>query len=450
MTSVLRTRPSLGEAPNGTFPAVERSRLANGLTVLSCHLPGKRLATVSAFVDLSADDDPAGREGVAVITARSLLEGTQQRDALALSAALEREGASLDVTADLDGLNTVLEVPGERLSALLPLLAEALREPAFPEKEVQRIVRERLEEIEMERALPATRAALEFSRVAHPAGLRAALPVGGTSTSVGAIERDDIALAHRSCFVPSTTTVIVVGDLTELDADELVEQCFGDWIPTGTRSSQPTSADSSLRRATVIDRPGSASTQFVLGHQTPGRNHSDWPAMTIAAHVLGSPLTSRLDAVLRQEKGYTYGIRASVGADRSGGLFQISSAVEASVTAPALEDLDDIVREAVAQGLTEQECSDAASYLTGVAPMSWQTSRAVAAVLTTCVANDLPTIWPSEQLDLLRSASAASVSAAVAEHVRPDEMSIAVVGDASVVTPALVELGYTEIDVQDC
>lgn len=166
----LHPQPAGGAPRPWAFPAPERTTLDNGLTVLTCHRPGQQVVAVEVLLDSPLDTEPEGLDGLATIMARAFSEGTDRDSAEEFAAELERCGATLDAFADHPGVRLSLEVPVSRLEKALGLLADALRAPAFAEAEIERLVRNRLDEIPHEQANPARRAAKELSRQLFPAG----------------------------------------------------------------------------------------------------------------------------------------------------------------------------------------------------------------------------------------------------------------------------------------
>src|SRR5690606_13452580 len=156
----LHPQPTPGEPKPWSFPVPERGTLPNGLTVLRSDRPGQRVVALELHVPAPLEAEPRAQEGVAAITARALAEGTESRTAEEFAAELEACGATLDTHADHGGIRISLEVPATRLPRAAGLLAEALRAPAFPENEIERLVRNRLDEIPHELANPAHRAAM--------------------------------------------------------------------------------------------------------------------------------------------------------------------------------------------------------------------------------------------------------------------------------------------------
>ena len=447
MTAALAPRPVLGPPSAYRFPSITDTRLANGLRVLAVHLPGKLVASVSVLLDVPVDADPVGLEGLSVIAARCLDEGTQSLAAEAFADALERQGASFHAGAGYDGMTATLEVPVSRLATAVPLLADAVLRPVFPAHEVDRVRNQRLAEIVQEQSSPAARASLDFTAALHARGTRRSLPAAGDVAGVTALSADVVAQGYGSRAAASTTTVIVVGDLSGVDPVALVDGAFAGWASTGELWTPTIPSYEGSRRAVVVDRPGAAQTQLVLGHSAPDRSAPDWSAMGLAAYALGGTLTSRIDAVLREEKGYTYGMRASFAPQRRGGAFTISGSVDTGNTRPALQDLMSVLRTAHDEGLREDEHVAAREYLVGVSPMRWETPAAVAAQLGAVVGNDLPLSWIDSYLEGLRSATLDDINTAMRARVKTDELLVVAVGEAASIVGPLEELGFGSAEV---
>ena len=208
-------------------------------------------------------------------------------------------------------------------------MSQALREPVFPETEVSRHIRTRLAEIDHERALPGQRAALAFIATYFDEAERASRPSAGTPASVAAITREELVAFHAAQVVPSGSTIVVAGDLTGVDVLHEVEQAFGAWSGEPAAPLQPVAprrADDAAR-IVFVDRPGSVQTELYLGCPGPDRRvEGGWAPFPVLAFVMGGSPNARIDAVLREDKGYTYGIRATFRPRRREGLFLTSAA----------------------------------------------------------------------------------------------------------------------------
>uniref|UniRef100_UPI0010411489 M16 family metallopeptidase n=1 Tax=Actinomadura roseirufa TaxID=2094049 RepID=UPI0010411489 len=391
--------------------------------------------------------EPAAAGGVATLTARALLEGVEPGGGTALTAAFERLGASLYAAADLTALRIALDVPVTRLGAALELFSSVVRRPALDDADVRRLVRERLEEIAQEDADPGARATRELRAVMFPAEARASRPTGGDRTSVGALQGADVRAFYGS-VVPAEATAVVAGDLAGSDADEALSGALSSWAATGAPlATADRIMPESAARIVVVDRPGSVQTYLSFGHGIPDRSHHDWPSLMVASHVLGGGLTSRLNAVLREEKGYTYGMRAGLLRMRHCGLFIAQGAVHTEVTADAVADALTELRGVLSRGIDAEEHGSSVRALADRAPAEYETARSVAAELADASASGLGADYPSNYLAAVRASTPDGVANAYRKHVDPEALTVIAVGDAEQIREPLEKLGYATVTV---
>ncbi|MEU6379501.1 pitrilysin family protein [Streptomyces sp. NPDC046909] len=453
-TMEFHPQPQPGEARPWAFPAPERGTLDNGLTVLRCHRPGQQVVAVEVLLDAPLDAEPAGLDGVATIMARAFSEGTDKHTAEEFAAELERAGATLDAHADHPGVRLSLEVPASRLAKGLGLLADALRAPAFADSEVERLVTNRLDEIPHELANPSRRAAKELSRTLFPADLRMSRPRQGTEDTVRNIDSAAVRAFYEKHVRPATGTVVVVGDLTGIDLDALLGDTLGSWTgsPAQPRPVPPITADDT-GRVVIVDRPGAVQTQLLIGRIGADRHDRVWAAQVLGTYCLGGTLTSRLDRVLREEKGYTYGVRSfgqvlRSAPDGSGAaMLAISGSVDTPNTGPALDDLWKVLRTLAAEGLTDAERDVAVQNLVGVAPLKYETAAAVASTLADQVEQFLPDDYQATLYRQLAATGTVEATAAAVNAFPVDRLVTILVGDASAIKEPVEALGIGEVTV---
>ncbi|MET9181214.1 pitrilysin family protein [Kitasatospora aureofaciens] len=447
-------QPTPGTPSPWAFPAPERAALGNGITVLHCHRPGQQLVAVEVLLDAPLAAEPEGLDGIAAILARALSEGTDTLSAAEFAGELERAGATLDAHADHPCIRVALEVPASRLQRGLTLLADALRAPALPAEEIERLVANRLDEIVHEQANPARRAAKALYAELFDAADRLSRPRSGTADTVKSIDRAAVKAFYDAHVRPATTTVVVVGDLTGVDLPALLESTLGTWTGSAAEPSvhAPVTGDD-RGRVVIVDRPGSVQTQLLIGRIGPDRHDPVWAAQILGTYCLGGTLTSRLDRVLREEKGYTYGVRAFAqplrsAADGSGrSLLAISGSVDTASTAPALADTWTILRDLAAEGLTDAERDEAVQFLVGVAPLKYETAGSVAGTLADQVEQNLPDDYQAEVYRQLAELPTAAATEAVVAAFPPDRLVTVLVGDAAEIEADVRALGIGEVTV---
>ncbi|MFJ9853846.1 M16 family metallopeptidase [Streptomyces sp. NPDC101150] len=447
-------QPKGGAPKPWAFPAPERSQLANGLTLLTSHRPGQQVVAVEINLVAPLEAEPQGLDGVATIMSRALSEGTDKHDAEEFAAELERCGATLDAHADHPGLRVSLEVPVSRLHRALGLLADALRAPAFAESEVERLVRNRLDEIPHELANPARRAAVALSKELFPATSRMSRPRQGTEETVERIDAAAVRAFYDAHVRPATATAVIVGDLTGVDLDAALADTLGAWRGSTTEPLKPSAITADdTGRVVIVDRPGAVQTQLLIGRIGADRHDRVWPAQVLGTYCLGGTLTSRLDRVLREEKGYTYGVRAfgqvlRSSADGSGAaMLAISGSVDTASTGPALQDLWQVLRTLAAEGLTDTERDVAVQNLVGVAPLKYETAAAVAGTLADQVEQHLPDDFQAQLYARLAETGTVEATAAAVSAFPVDRLVTILVGDAAQIAEPVRKLGIGEVTV---
>ncbi|WFE27173.1 pitrilysin family protein [Solwaraspora sp. WMMD791] len=442
--TIIAQRPEPGAARPYRFPEVVR-RVAGGGEVVAAHLPGHRLAVAILLLDAGAGREPAGREGLAGVLGKALEEGTARRDSGAYALALEGLGTELFYSADWDAFRVGVQVPVDRLGAAVELLAEAVRTPALDPADVERVRDDEATALRMYWANPGPRADAALRADLFGADQRHGRPMGGDPASVAAVTVADVVDFHRAWFT-RPGTLLVAGDLDLIDLDALGAAAFA-----GASGASP-EVEPALpvvlrdsRRIILVDRPGAVQSAVRLGHPAPHRAHPDYVPMSLASTVLGGAFTSRLNHLIREVRGYTYGIRSDFGMSRRFGRFSISSSVQTGVTAPALVDAVGEVSRTQADGVTEEELSVARSWRAGQLSVELQTPGAIASALATLVVHGLPDDYHATLREQLLSATVEQVSAAAATHLHAQGLTLVVEGDAAQTRDELAASGLGEL-----
>ncbi|MEJ3744600.1 pitrilysin family protein [Actinomycetes bacterium KLBMP 9797] len=430
--TLISERPPAGVARPYRFPQVVRR---DG--VVAAHLPGQALAVAVLLLDAGAGREPAGREGVAAVVAKALEEGTARRDSAAYALALEGLGAELFTTVDWDSFRIGVQVPVERLPAAVALLAEATRTPRLDADDVARVRDDEATALRMDWAEPGPRADAALRADIFGVDQRHGRPLHGDPDSVAGLSVDDVVSYHRT-WLGQPGTLLVAGDLDRIDLDALAGAVFaGAGGPTPSPAGPVAVAVPAERRIVLVDRPGSVQSTLRLGHAAPHRSHPDYVSMTLAATVLGGAFTSRLNHLIREVRGYTYGIRSEFGQSRRFGRFVVSSAVQTAVTVPALIDTVGEISRTQAEGVTEAELAVARAWRAGQLSVELQTPGAIAGALATLVVHGLPDDYHAALRAELLAADVATVSAAAAGHLRAGGLTLVVEGDAAIIRDEL-------------
>ncbi|HJU70001.1 MAG TPA: pitrilysin family protein [Gemmatimonadaceae bacterium] len=396
------------------------------------------VVTVSLVTDGGAVAEPAGQEGIARLTARALLEGTRSRTGDALTESLERLGASLDADADWDSGALTMTVLTSRLSDAMALVAEVVLEPAFPERELERLKAERLAEILQRRAEPRGLADDMFARFLYASNSRYSLPDGGSPASVSAIDRRSVMAFHADRYRAGSTTAIIVGDVGVDDALRVMRSRFGAW--PAQRAAAVDADDRPARRTRavhLVQKADAPQSELRIGHVGIPRVHPDYFAALVMNMLLGGLFSSRINLNLREAHGYTYGASSYFDWRRQAGPFVVASAVRSDVTAAAAREVLAEIDRMRAEKVTTEELSLATSYLEGVFPIRYETTAAIARALTAMVVYGLPPDYFDTYRDRVRAVSAPDVLRAAREFLHPEELQLVAVGDPAVIREPL-------------
>ncbi|MHB8185847.1 MAG: M16 family metallopeptidase [Dermatophilaceae bacterium] len=441
-------RPEVSAPEPWSFPEAQRSVLANGLGVVSYDIPGQYVISVCLAVPMPLEREPREHEGIATIMARTLDEGTARHTAEEFAELLERRGIALGAGAGESGLTVDVDVPKRNLREALDLLSQAVREAAFPANEVSRHVKIRLAEIDHERALPAQRAAIEFISTYFDAEERASRPTAGTKETISAITPPDLVAFHAANVMASGATIVVAGDLSELDVVSEVDRALGSWRGASAEVVEPREAAraTDAERMVFLDRPGAVQTEFYVGCPGPDRRvEGGWAAYPVLGFVIGGSPNSRVDAVLREDKGFTYGIRSGFRPRRRGGLFLTSGSVRADSTVEALGLLLDIL-DTAREGFTQEEAQAGVDFIGKTAPGRYATADTVAEEAAALSLEGLTTEFTTATLRALADIDAGALATAYDRYVTGG-WTVIVVGDASLYAEGVRGLGRGEVTV---
>jgi zinc protease len=445
---IIAERPVPGVPRPYEFPETIRATLPNGLRVVVTPMAGRELVAASLAIRSGAADEPDAIGGAMVLAARGLTEGTEVRDAIALTEAFERLGASMHAEAGWDAVSAGLDVPASRLEPALELLAEVVRRPSFPDSEIGRLRDERLNDLIQAKADPRRRADEAFVSSIYADASPYRRPAGGRAETVSGLTSDDLRTVHQGAYGPASAALIVVGDVDPDAVLAMARRLFGDWTGgrPGTAVPDATSAVAD-RFIRVVHRPGSVQSEIRIGHPGIPRRHPDYHAVSVMSMVLGGLFNSRLMTNLREEKGYTYGAYAGFDQRRGAGPFSARAAVNTEVTVPALREFLNELERIREAPVTPAELAAAHNFLVGVFPLRFETPGPVAGSLAGLFIHDLPDDELARYRPAIEAVTADDVLRVARAHIHPERCAIVIVGDHDKIGADLEAAGIAPVDV---
>ena len=445
--------PTTGTAPDARFPALERATLPNGLKVVFARATSIPQVRLSLLLDAGYAADQFGTPGTASLAMAMLDEGTTTRSSIAISDELASFGANLFTGSGLDMSSVTLETLKDRLDASLAVYADVVLNPVFPRTDFERLKRQRLAQIQQEKADPVGMALRVFPGLLYGEGHAYANPWtgSGTEASTARITREDLIKFHRTWFRPNNATLIVVGATTMAEIRPKLERAFAGWrsgeVPTkniGTVPQQP--------RSTVylLDRPDANQTLVIVGNVAPSKANPDEPAIEAMNMVLGGSFLSRINMNLREDKHWSYGSFTFLRDAKGQRPFLAYAPVQTDKTREALVELQKELRGILTdRPATAEELARAKSELTLTLPGTWETMAAISGTLAEIVTFGLDDRYYDGYGEKVAAQTVASVGAAAKSVIHPDRLVWVVVGDRSKIEAGVRGLNLGEIKFID-
>jgi zinc protease len=338
------------------------------------------------LVPAGATADPRGSEGIASLVGSLLTEGTASLSSDELNRRLDRLGASVSTQVGHDFAEIDMLLLSETVTEGIGLLADILIRPSFPEVELERVRAETLDALEARLDEPANvaddRLGEELFGAEHPYGR---LPMG-TEEGVLGIGRDGLVALHQQHYRPDGAILVIAGDFDPPALRELVATSFAGWSGQATL---PTCPSESPRPAAggdplIVSWPEGMQSEIRIGGLGMARDSADWIPAAVANYLLGgSTITGRLGANLREDKGWTYGIRSGFSASRHAGGWVIETAVGAEVTDAAIAEIMSELNAFVTDPVPDDELRRAKDALILSLPRAFETPGRIVARLTT-------------------------------------------------------------------
>jgi predicted Zn-dependent peptidase len=386
-------RPVPGVPPRPRPPRPDRWTLSNGLRVLAVRRPSLPQVALRVVLPAGAAADPAGADGLASLVGSLLTEGTEACPGEELNRRLDGLGASLTAQVGHDFAEVDLLLLGETLGEGVDLLAEVLVRPTFPETELERVRAETLDALEARLDEPGNvaddRLAEALFGEDHP---YARLPLG-TEEGVAATRRAALVDFHRRHYRPGGAVLVVAGDFDPAGLRDLLESAFAGWTGEAERPDYPADPAPPSRGGSPLYVPWPEAMQSEIRIGGPGmrRASEDWVPAAVANYLLGgSTITGRLGANLREDKGWTYGVRSGFAAALRAGGWVVETAVDAEVTDAAIAEITSELTRFLAEPVPADELRRAKDALILSLPRAFETPGRIVSRMATVEVFGLP------------------------------------------------------------
>lgn len=442
--------PAPTRTPTLRVPSWTTTTLANGAQLVVSRKPELPLVSVNInFLGGRNQFETPDKLGLASLTAQMLSEGTATRTGDQLADAQQKLGTSIRVNVGDENGSVGFTALSDRLDAALELVADMMLNPSLPADALERRRAQRLVQLTQEKdegQVVANNVFYKTVFMSHPYGW-----VMNEATTK-AITRDDVVAFHRNYFQPGRASITVVGDVDPAKVKASFERAFAQWTAGGTKPSfaYPATPANKARTIFLVDKPKAAQSSIVMGLTGPSRDTPDYFSLAVMNHILGGLFQSRLNHLIREVKGYSYGVGSGFDYGRGPGAFRAAGEIVTEKTDSALIDFVNELR-GVQGGkpFTEDEIKQGKESLVQALPRRFASVDGVAGAISALYTQDLPQTYYHEYAARINAVTSDDLVRVAKKYIDLDNMAIVIVGDKATIEPKLRATGIAPIVLLD-
>jgi len=443
--------PPPGPTPMLQVPAWTKTQLSNGATLLVSERHSLPLISFTiTFIGGSNQFEPADKRGVAAMTSAMLTEGTTTKTGDQISNALQLLGTNVNANVGAEEGAIGFVSTTTNFEPTLSILSDMMLNSTFPAEALDRLRGRTLVNLTQAKDQPTVVGAQVFAKViygtAHPYGQRA------TETSVKAITRDDIVAFQKAYYQPGRAIITVVGDTTAAKAKAAVEKGLAGWAKAGDKPAfnYPELPELQPAKIYLVDKPGAAQSVFNIGLPGPPRNTPDYFALQVLNTILGGQFQSRLNANLREQKGYSYGVNSGFGYGRGPGAFRAGGSIFSAKTDAALvEFMKELKGIEGDRPITDEELQTAKDNLIQGLPARFASVSAISNSITSLAIQGLPDDYYQNYAKNVSAITKEDLMRVAKKYIDLSHLAIVIVGDRSAVEASLKATNIAPLTILD-
>jgi predicted Zn-dependent peptidase len=450
----LNRAPVSNEVLKVKLPRPVERTLSNGLRLVI--LESHRAPTIALTIQVPSSNLRDGSlPGVAEATAAMMMLGTTTRNARQISEALADIGATVSFGGGGAGggrgggaqaagdLSITVNSLTENFDAALAIMSDVLLHASFPADEFEKWKTRQRSQLEQARTQPNTLSSEALMGVLYPNDARRYTRL--TLDSLNRITRENLVEHYKKYYVPSGELAGISGDITPAAAAANLEKATAGWKGgPAAKVTLPMAAPIAEKKVYLISRPGSVQTSLTLANRAIERTNPDYIACMVMNQVLGSGPAARLFRIIREEKGYTYGVSSIYSATRYLQHFSSAMSVRTEVTEPALTDLLKEFKEIRDVTAPKEELEGAKRTLVASFALGLENPAQVLQRWMQQREFGLPEDYWDSYPEKIMAVTAADVMRVAKKYVPYDNVQIIAVGDGDKIRDVLKKFGPVE------
>jgi zinc protease len=395
-------------------------------------------------------DEPA-KLGATRLMTQVLPGGTKSRDALQISDDLQRLGANLDASSNLDFTMIHLSALTARLDGSLDLYADVLLNPTFPESEFKREQAIQLANIQQEQSEPFGMALRVFPPLLFGEGHAYSMPYSGSgkADTVGKLTRADLEKSYATWVRPNNSVLVVVGDTTLADLVPKLEKRLAAWKP-GAIPARTVAQVARPKQPLVylIDKPDALQSVIIAGGIAPPINANQEVALGAANDIFGGTFGARLNMNLREDKHWSYGAQSMLLATTAQRPYIGFAPVQTDKTKESLEEMRKEFNDVVgARPPSQAELDKTKLQEVLELPGSRETQNGVGRSMRTILQGGLPDDYWDTYSAKVKALTTGDLKDAVHTLIDPDHLIWVIVGDRAKIEKPIRELNLGEVRI---
>ena len=398
------------------------------------------------MVRAGASDEPAEKAGLANMMLEVMRQGTEKRDAKALSSAIDEIGGQVSTSATRDYMTVTGQFLSRDWRTGLDLMADLVQHPAFRSEEVERTRGRILAGLQQSRDQNDRLANEHVDALiygSHPYSR----PVDGDPGSISNMEKIDLTTFYNLYFAPNLILLVVVGDVDVNTVTNEIEAHFRDWAPR-TPPSRPGPALPvfDTNRIRILDKPDVTQTELRIGFEGVKRDSPDFYAIQVMNYILGGGgFSSRMQDAVRSKGGLTYSASTSFDFGRDKGAFVLSTFTKNETVGQTVDLALATMKKFQDEGPTAKEVEDAKRFLIGALPLGLQTAQSQAAQWSAIDFYNLGGDYFEKYEQRVNMVTVADVRRVAQERLREDKLAIVAVSSAGAIKGQLEKYGPIEV-----
>jgi len=434
-TVAQKQAPPEGGPPKAfTVPANETYTLPNGLRVTLVPYGIIPKAAISLSVDAGEINEGSTRVGVAGLTTDLMKEGTEKQSAQQVAEAAARMGSTLDVRAGKDQTKLAIDVLQEFAPDAVKLLAEVAQHPRLPQSELDRLKNDALRQIALQNSQPQTIALVRFRKILY--GDHPYATVVPTESDIKKLTIQDVRDFYAGNFGAQRAHLYVAGIFDAAAVKKAIAESFVSWSKGPARlENVPVLKPQHV--LDVTDRPGAPQSTLIVGLPVPPATSPDAVPLGVTNALLGGSFNSRITANIREQKGYTYSPRSEISRRYHDGYWAETADVTTQYTGPSLKEIFGEITRMQKEPVSDAELKGIQNYLSGLFVIQNSSRSALIGQLENVDFQGLGENYLKTYVFRVNAVTPAVVQKMTRDYIKPEEMTIVVVGDKSKISDQL-------------